>query len=191
MRKSWGVAIGAAAVALAAFTPGVALAQPVPPTPNGNTATTFIIGASGTLQISAPTTANLSNGVVTPVTPGGTVVGSLGTVTVTDLRSLTGASWTASVSSTAFTTGGATGPETIPAADLAYNPTATLVSTFGTYGSLTGIPLAALSNAAAATVDATGANGDNQATWNPVITVSVPDTAVTGTYAGTITHSVA
>src|ERR1700722_6727938 len=122
MRKSWGVAIGAAAVALAALTPGVALAatdQPEPPTPNGNTSTTFSIGATGTLQISAPTTANLSDGVVTPVNPGGQVVGNLGTVTVTDLRSLTDSGWTASVSSTSFTTGTGTptSAETIPAAD--------------------------------------------------------------------------
>jgi hypothetical protein len=166
MRKPWGVAIGAAAVALTAFTPGVALAaaaQPTPPTPNGNTATTFSIGSSGTLQISAPTTANLSDGVTTPVTPGGQVVGNLGVVTVTDLRSLTGASWTASVSSTSFTTGTgtATPAETIPAADLAYNPTATLTTTYGTIASLVGTPLAALSSTAQATVAATGIDGDN------------------------------
>jgi hypothetical protein len=190
MRKSWGVAIGAAAVALTAFAPGVALAQPTPPAPNGNTATTFDVGASGTLQISAPIAADLSANATAPVTPGGQVVGNLGTVTVTDLRSLTDGSWTASVSSTAFTTGGGTTPETIPAADLAYDPTATLTTTFGTIGSLVGIPLAALSGTAQATVDATAVDGDNQATWNPVITVSVPDTAVSGTYAGTITHSV-
>jgi hypothetical protein len=193
MRKSWGVAIGAAAVTLAVLTPGVALAatnQPTPPTPNGDTATTFDVGATGTLTISAPTDADLSTGVTTPVTPGGQVVGSLGTVTVTDLRSLVDTGWTASVSSTAFTTGGATSAETIPAADLAYDPTATLTTTFGTIASLVGTPLAHLSSTAVATVTASGADGDNQATWNPVITVSVPDTAVAGTYSGTITHSV-
>jgi hypothetical protein len=193
MRKSWGVAIGAVAVTLVALTPGVALAatdQPTPPTPNGDTATSFDIGASGTLSISAPTTADLSTGVVTPVVPGGQVVGSLGTVTVTDLRSLVDAGWTASVASGPFTTGGGTPAETIPAADLAYDPTATLATTFGTIASLVGTPLAALSATAVGTVTASGADGDNQATWNPVITVSVPDTAVEGTYTGTITHSV-
>jgi hypothetical protein len=193
MRKSWGVAIGASAVTLAVLTPGVALAatdQPTPPTPNGNTATTFDVGPSGTLTISAPVSADLSTGATTPVTPGGQVVGSLGTVTVTDLRSLVGTGWTASVSATAFTTGGGTPAEVIPAADLAYDPTATLTTTFGTIGSLIGTALAALSADPQGTVTASGANGDNQATWNPVITVSVPDTAVAGTYAGTIVHSV-
>jgi hypothetical protein len=126
MRKSWGVAIGAAAVTLAVLTPGVALAatdQPTPPTPNGDTATTFDVGPTGTLTISAPVSADLSTGVTTPVTPGGQIVGNLGVVTVTDLRSLVDTGWTASVSSTDFTTGGGTSAETIPAADLAYDPT--------------------------------------------------------------------
>jgi hypothetical protein len=193
MRKSWGVAIGAAAVTLAVLTPGVALAatdQPTPPTPNGDTATTFDVGPTGTLTISAPVSADLSTGVTTPVTPGGQIVGNLGVVTVTDLRSLVDTGWTASVSSTDFTTGGGTSAETIPAADLAYDPTATLTTTFGTIASLVGTALPHLSGDPQATVTASGADGDNQATWNPVITVSVPDTAVSGTYAGTITHSV-
>jgi hypothetical protein len=197
MRKSWGLTIGAAAVALAALTPGVALAapaQPTPPTPNGDTATTFDVGASGTLQISAPTTADLTANLTTPVPPGGTIVGDLGLVTVTDLRSETDATWTASVSSTAFTDG-LSPNQTIPAADLAYNPNnpapaGALTTTFGSIASLVGTPVAALSIDAAPTVIATGVDGDNQATWNPVITVSVPGTAVAGTYSGTITHSV-
>ncbi len=191
MRKSWGVAIGAAAVASTALMPGVALAQPTPPTPNGSTSATFTVTASGTLQISAPTgTVNLSS--TATAAPGGTITGSLGTVTVTDLRSLAAAGWTASVASSNFTTGGATAAETIPAADLAYDPTATLATLFGTYTSLVGTPVAAMPASPATTVvvTAAGANGDNQASWNPVITVTVPASAVAGTYSGTITHSV-
>jgi hypothetical protein len=190
MRKSWGVTIGAAVVAVAALTPGVALAataQPIPPPANGDTATTFDVGPSGTLQISAPTAADLSAGVTTPVTPGGTVVGSLGTVTVTDLRSLPDAGWTTSVSSTDFA--GSNGGS-IPASDLAYDPGG-LTTLFGTYTSLTGTPIAALSTDPAPTVIAAGADGDNQASWDPTITVSVPGSAIAGTYSGTITHSVA
>ena len=187
MRKSWGVAIGAAAVALAAFTPGVALAAPPPP-PNHDTATTFAVGVAGTLQISAPISANLSS--ATPVAPGGQVVGSLGVVRVTDLRSVANGSWTASVSSSDYTTGGDTPAETIPATDLAYDPTATLAKVSGTIHVLSSHNVAALSSTPAATVEASGVDGDNQVTWNPVITVSVPGTAVSGIYAGTITHSV-
>jgi hypothetical protein len=189
MRKSWGVAIGAAAVALAAFTPGVALAQPTPPTPNGDTTTTFTVGPSGLLTISAPLTADLTTGGGT-VLPGGTLTASLGTVTVTDLRSLVDTGWVASVSSGDFTTGGATPAETIPATDLGYDPTTTLASLFGTYGSLVGTDLTSMSAIAQPVVTASGVNGDNQASWDPVITVHVPASAVAGVYSGTITHSV-
>jgi hypothetical protein len=33
--------------------------------------------------------------------------------------------------------------------------------------------------------------GDNSATWNPTLIVSVPASAVAGVYTGTVTHSVA
>jgi hypothetical protein len=195
MRKSWGVAIGAAAVALAALTPGVALAQPTPPTPNGDTITTFTIGPTGVLEISAPVgPVNLTSGLTTPVTPGGTITANLGTVTVTDLRSALDAGWDAQVASTHFTTGAGSPAETIPAADLGYDPTATLATLFGTYASLVGTAITAadpgLSAIPATVVTAVGADGDNQASWNPVITVDVPASAVLGTYSGTITHSV-
>ncbi len=189
MRKSWGAAIGAAAVALAAFTPGVALAQPTPPSANGSTTTTFTVGPTGLLQISAPTSVNLTTGGGT-VLPGGTLTASLGTVTVTDLRSLVAAGWVASVASSTFTTGGASPAETIPATDLGYDPTTTLATLFGSYDSLAGTDLSTLSAIAQPAVTAAGANGDNQADWNPVITVHVPASAVAGVYTGTITHSV-
>ena len=37
---------------------------------------------------------------------------------------------------------------------------------------------------------ATNGNGDNSASWDPAVQVSVPATAVAGTYTATITHSV-
>ena len=39
-------------------------------------------------------------------------------------------------------------------------------------------------------LNATGGAGTNSATWNPVITISIPEDQVNGTYIGTITHSV-
>jgi hypothetical protein len=39
-------------------------------------------------------------------------------------------------------------------------------------------------------LNATGGAGTNSATWNPVITISIPEDQVYGTYIGTITHSV-
>jgi hypothetical protein len=203
MRKSWGVGIGAAAVTLTALMPGVALAQPTPPTPNGSTTTTFTVGPSGVLQISAPATTVDLTATGPTITPGGTITASLGTVTVTDLRSVTAAGWTVAVSSTGFTTPGGSPDETISAADVGYDPTGTLAPLFGTYTSLVGTAIAAtdpnvtpstggpgLSTTPATVVTAAGADGDNQASWNPVITVDVPGSAVTGTYSGVITHSV-
>ena len=46
-----------------------------------------------------------------------------------------------------------------------------------------------VSSSPQAVVTATSANGDNSATWNPQIQISVPTTAVIGTYTATITHS--
>jgi len=184
MRKSWGIAAGIAAAALVAAAPGVALAQPTPPTPNGDTTTTFTVGATGTLSISAPLTANLSTIAGTTVTPGGTLTAALGTVTVTDNLSLADTGWTAQVSSTDFTTAGGT----IPASDLAYRP-GTIATLFGLYTGLIGTNIAALSGTPQTAVTASGANGDNQASWDPTIIVSVPDTAVAGSYSGVITHS--
>ena len=39
-------------------------------------------------------------------------------------------------------------------------------------------------------VTATGITGDNSATWNPTITVTVAGGKAAGVYSGTITHSV-
>jgi hypothetical protein len=41
-----------------------------------------------------------------------------------------------------------------------------------------------------AAVTATGITGDNSATWNPTINVTVPGSMAAGVYSGTITHSV-
>jgi hypothetical protein len=35
-----------------------------------------------------------------------------------------------------------------------------------------------------------GGSGVNSASWNPTVSVSVPSSAVAGTYTATITHSV-
>jgi hypothetical protein len=39
-------------------------------------------------------------------------------------------------------------------------------------------------------VTATGITGDNTATWNPTIFVTLPDGMIAGVYSATITHSV-
>ena len=50
--------------------------------------------------------------------------------------------------------------------------------------------LTQLSTAAQPVVSATNVTGNTTATWNPIITVTVPPTAIAGLYTATITHSV-
>jgi hypothetical protein len=109
-------------------------------------------------------------------------------VQVTDLRASTAGSWTATVSSTSFTTGGGTGSETIPASSVVYD-SGSAVSTVGTGTFTPGTPgnLAAPRTAFSATSEV----GTTSVTWDPQITVQLPPTAVAGNYIGTITHSVA
>jgi uncharacterized repeat protein (TIGR01451 family) len=163
----------------------VTSAAPGSTCPNGTTnpacsATVAVI--TGLLSISVPASAGLGS-----IATGGTVTAGLGTVTVTDNRALPGASWTATVSSTDFTNT-VTPVDLIPPGDASY-----LVTTLGTTtgsATFTPTPVTVLSGSPQAVVTATSANGDNSATWDPQIQVSVPSTAVAGAYTATITHSV-
>jgi uncharacterized repeat protein (TIGR01451 family) len=137
---------------------------------------------TGVLSISAPGSADLGT-----AAPGRTASARLGTVQVTDGRAgLTG--WTATVSSTDFTTGGGKAAETIPAADILYSISG-FASTTGS-ATLTRTPGTNLSAALQAVAQATNVHGDNSAAWSPLIQVAVPSGAVAGTYSATITHSV-
>jgi hypothetical protein len=109
-------------------------------------------------------------------------------VTVTDDRAALAAAWVASASSTTFTTGAATPAETIPVADVAYT-VGTFTATTGTI-TPTASDLGAMTVAAQPVVTGSAGVGNNSVTWNPTISVAVPASAVTGTYTGTITHSV-
>jgi hypothetical protein len=136
----------------------------------------------GVLSITAPASAYLG-----AAAPGGTLSARLGVVQVTDDRAGV-AGWTATTYATDFTTGGGTTAETIPIHDVLY-----LISGFAsTTGSatFTRTPVTDLSGVAQSVVTATDVHGDNSATWNPLIQVSVPSGAVAGAYSATITHSV-
>ena len=80
----------------------------------------------GALSITVPAGADLGT-----ADPGGATNAGLGTVEVTDNRASSGATWTATVSATNFTTGAGTTAETIPAADATYFINA-LATTTGT-----------------------------------------------------------
>jgi hypothetical protein len=195
MRKLIARVVGAGTVATAALAATVALATAAGAASSGgvtiirstapsgsdpDTTVTFTV-TTGALSLSAPATANLGSGA-----PGTTISGALGNVTVTDNRALLAASWTTTASSTSFVTGGSTGPEMIPASDAAYAP-----GTVTTTGTITATPSSiTLSGTAQTVVTGTAGVGDNTATWNPTMVVSVPAAAVGGTYTGTLVHSV-
>ncbi len=149
---------------------------------DGRCSTTVAV-VTGVLSITVPASGDLGT-----TAPGGVATGGFGAVQVTDGRAGLAVGWTATVSSTDFTTGGGTAAETIPVHDALY-----LIEGFtAETGSATFAAAAEtdLSNAAQAVVTATKVHGDNSARWNPVIQVSVPSGAVAGVYSATITHSV-
>jgi hypothetical protein len=152
-----------------------------------DTTVTFSV-PSGTLSIAvASGSVDLGAGA-----PSSTLTGSLGAVTVTDARAFLTSSWTASVTSTSFQTGGDTPPETVPASAVAYwSGPATATTGIGVFtpGQLTAALAAPIATPQAAFTVSLGV-GNNTATWNPTIVVTVPPSAVTGTYSGIVTHSV-
>jgi hypothetical protein len=192
MRKALGFGLSAAAIIAIGLTPTAGWAAvtsapaqtSVSTTPAGgdpDTIVTFTVTTGG-LSMTAPDAVDLGSGA-----PGTTITGALGAVVVTDDRALLAASWTATASSTDFVTGGGTGDETIPAADAFYDPgvitTTGTITTAGTGITLSGDPQVV--------VTGTAGVGDNTATWDPTIAVTVPGTAVGGAYAATLTQSVA
>jgi hypothetical protein len=154
-----------------------AVAQP----PNPDTDVTLTV-TTGALSINAPTDADLGSGAP------GTTIGptALGTVTVTDLRALDTATWSATASSTAFTGSGTAAGDTIPASAATYTP-----GTPTTTGTITVTPsTVTLSGTAQEVVDGSAGHGNNTATWNPTIAVAVPADAVGGPFSATLSHSV-
>ncbi|MEV4809284.1 hypothetical protein [Micromonospora avicenniae] len=165
----------------------VALATPAAAAPTGDTIVTFTV-ATADLNITVPAAVNLG-----AVFAGDDITGELGTVTVTDQRAALSATWVATVSSSSFTTGGATPAETITP-NLVEYWSGGLVASTGTGTFVPGQPTEAdrvnLSVPRTA-FSKTSGSGNNSASWAPDIRVNVPATAVGGTYTGVITHSVA
>jgi hypothetical protein len=144
---------------------------------------------AGALSISAPASASLGS----VGTGTATTSAQLGSTSVTDNRGTLLGTWTASVSSTDFTTGTATADETIAKAQADYWSGAT-TSTSGIGVFTPGQLLAANKVTLAAQRTAFSASalvGNNTAAWNPTVIINIPSDSVAGTYSGTITHSVA
>jgi hypothetical protein len=167
-----------AALALALVLAFVAAA----PAQAAPTALTVTI-TGGALSISVPTDAG-NVGTRADTVLGGTISGPLGQVRVDDARSAAaGSGWVASVISTALTP--PSGP-TIGAAAIGY--TAGTITKVGTATFTANDPPNLTGTVPAVT--ATGITGNNSATWNPTITVTVGGGVAAGVYSGTITHSV-
>ncbi|MDG9673375.1 hypothetical protein [Micromonospora sp. DH14] len=183
MRTAKIIAAGAAAAAMVGL-----LGTPAMAAPSDTTDVTFLL--EGSLDITAPPTADLGSGV-----PGGTISAQLGEVAVNDSRGAADASWTASVVSTDFTTGAAAADQTVLASQVDYwsGPTVGTPTGNGTFSpqQTTSAAAAPLDNTTL--LDAyihTGGSGGNTASWNPTLVVNVPLANLAGTYTGTVTHSV-
>ncbi len=144
--------------------------------------------ASAAVSISAPTSAALGSA----ATGSATLSAHLGTITVT-ATGLVAPSFVSTVSASNFTTGGQTANETIATSAISYwsgPATATSGLATATPGQLTAAQAVSLS-APRTAFSGTGLLLSISASWNPTLVVSIPATAVAGTYSGTITHSVA
>lgn len=169
--------VAAAAAALACAPVAAAAAQ------DGNDP----VPEQATLSITVPTTVNLGS-----ARPGDTVQIALGQVRVNDRRAIQAKSWTTSVSTTGLTTGAGSTTEQIPSSAVGYySGPATSVQGAGIYtpGQPTPANEVAL-NATRTAFSRSGGSGNNSAFWNPTIKITIPESAVAGTYTGTVTHTV-
>ncbi|WP_329107375.1 Ig-like domain-containing protein [Micromonospora sp. NBC_01699] len=133
------------------------------------------------LSISVPDQADLGTAV------GGFATGQLGTVTVTDDRGPFAGDWVVLVSASDFVTGTAGASATIPNDLVTYWSGPALDTTgSGTFVPQYGAVLAAPQVAA----QWTGDIDRNSASWDPTLSVELPEFFVAGTYQGTITFSI-
>lgn len=146
------------------------------PAAAADTATTFTL-TGGTLTLSVGASAALTNeasGVAANV-----ITGTLGAVSVDDARGGT-TGWVASAASTTFTGLGLSVSDGVTYT----NGTVTETGT-NTVAAANGVSI----TAEAAVATATGVSGNNTASWNPTLNVSMPAGALAGAYTGTVTTS--
>ena len=142
-----------------------------------DTGATFSL-TGGQLTLSVGATAALTDeasGVAANV-----ITGTLGAVAVTDARGGT-AGWVTSAASTTFT-----GTGLSVSTGVAYTNGTVTETGANTVAAVTS---AALTTTATAVATATAVSGNNSATWNPTLDVSMPAGALAGAYAGTVTTS--
>jgi hypothetical protein len=173
--------------AAATMLAGVALPASAATGPGADgTATNFTLGG-GSLDVTVQTAATLATSGLKTTVADHDVIGSLGLVTVNDARGAGGTTWSATAASTAgfnLTTNPVTASQSSHVHYAAGSVDATGVTAVETGGS---VPI----DTSAAVVGATAATGGNTAAWTPVLTVTLPSTAIAGAYSGTVATSVA
>ncbi len=140
------------------------------------TATTFSL-TGGELTLSVGATAALTNeasGVAA-----NTITGTLGAVSVNDARGGT-TGWVASAASTTFTGTGLSVSDGVAYTNGTVTETGTNTVAAASALSITSVQPVAT---------ATAVSGNNTASWNPTLDVSMPAGALAGAYAGTVTTS--
>lgn len=174
------MALGAITVGAGATVTGRALSHAGLVTLSTNT----FIFPGGTLSISVPSAKNLGSG-----SAGGKISVQLGGVTATDNRGQAGLGWTVQASSTGVSN--TTTPAAAPITTTTYT-SGPATSTTGTAVFLPGQTTtpSTLSFTAVTAFSASATGGNNSAIWDPTIVVNLPAQAITGSYTGTITHSI-
>lgn len=160
-----------AAASATALVVGLAL-----PAAADDTATTFTL-TGGDLTLSVGAAAALTD--EASGVDANTITGSLGAVTVTDARGGS-AGWVTSAASSTFTGVGLSVSD-----DVVY--TTGVVAETGTNTVAAASGLSITSSQPVAT--ATAVSGNNTASWDPTLDVSMPAGALAGDYAGTVTTS--
>lgn len=151
------------------------------PASAADTVTTFAL-TGGSLAVSVQATAALTNEATSVAA--NDITGSLGAVSVTDDRGGT-VIWNATGASTAFK-----GALTGGSSSTAVTYTAGVVTETGTITVADGT-VKTLTATAVSVVAPTSLSGNNTASWNPTLVVSMPAGALKDTYSGTVTTSVA
>jgi hypothetical protein len=170
----------------AAVAAGVVCAVANPASAGTTTTTTFTLTANSSgLAVSVP--ASASN-IGTAATGATSVSGSLGTITVTDPRGALVANWTATVSSTDFTTGSSpSANETVLKSAITYS-SGVGTALAGQVGAM--VPSVGASLASSATAATWAGAGNNTVSWTPTLSFALLPSQIAGTYTGTVTHSV-
>lgn len=151
-----------------------------------STAVFLIPESLSSASVTAPASASLGS-----AKPGNTLTVQMGQVQVTSSGTMR---WTATVSATNFITGGGSPGQTIARGNLSYwSGPAVSKSGPGTFtpGQATAANKVTLDTARTAFSYNAVSSSNTSCIWQPTLIMSVPASAVSGTYTGTVTHSVA